>query len=390
MLLANVTVQPPFGHRGTDRRKALETVAADSLRLITLAGHRGTDRRKALETLRPAIPVRLYSQVTGERTAERHWRQSKGGANFVDSALGHRGTDRRKALETGAGVPTACVTVGRVTGERTAERHWRPGVPTACVTVGRCHRGTDRRKALETLRHRGQVQVLGAGSPGNGPPKGIGDNTDHRAVARFLSVSHRGTDRRKALETQNAPPWLMPLPARSPGNGPPKGIGDLPIRHLLTRQRSIVTGERTAERHWRPLFAGLPKYRPSCSHRGTDRRKALETCERCHQRHGHPAHVTGERTAERHWRLKAQQLAFVRQVNRHRGTDRRKALETDTSDLREKSRPRFGHRGSPGNGPPKGIGDDFVRGSTLQQFFATRHRGTDRRKALETPPARRG
>ena len=37
-------------------------------------------------------------------------------------------------------------------------------------------------------------------SPGNGPPKGIGDRRNHQDVS-VRTQSHRGTDRRKASET---------------------------------------------------------------------------------------------------------------------------------------------------------------------------------------------
>ena len=136
-----------------------------------------------------------------------------------------------------------------VTGERTAERHWRPViVPNSLVKVKLSHRGTDRRKALETELQIELRALNFGGSPGNGPPKGIGD------TACRARRSH----------------W-----ARSPGNGPPKGIGDTKTPADCSPVSRRVTGERTAERHWRRT----PPHSRTPSHS-----------------------VTGERTAERHWR----------------------------------------------------------------------------------------
>ena len=185
-------------HRGTDRRKALETNCRDfsrgikwvtgertaerhwrrMLRMLEcpqqIRRHRGTDRRKALETIRRCVTVAAHLVVTGERTAERHWRP------------------HQDAEDVG---------MSPVTGERTAERHWRLAICSSGSGFCRaCHRGTDRRKALETSGDsRGQPaesSVTGERtaerhwrldlhhgftapcnlSPGNGPPKGIGDS----------------------------------------------------------------------------------------------------------------------------------------------------------------------------------------------------------------------
>ena len=242
-----------------------------------------------------------------------------------------------------------------VTGERTAERHWRLLANiTRSPVSGTSHRGTDRRKALETRADECGPWPPHPRSPGNGPPKGIGDRRSRKRLAGHPSGSHRGTDRRKALETSPRKRarhfWRA-----SPGNGPPKGIGD-PVsntpgwRHGPGR----VTGERTAERHWRRVRAIWVVFMRCPCHRGTDRRKALETprnsvrvldFQTTSPGNGPPKGI-GDRSDVND--------EFFDFHNCHRGTDRRKALETGLDEDFANRKPK-----SPGNGPPKGIGDQF-------------------------------